>query len=431
MKNILFIFFYLIFFKANGQCIQLHGKIINYIDNKGLSAEISTKTGAKKQILGQSDETGMFKVNIPCGTPSITLTKKGFRSVEVPLTNADYNGLYYVTFQMLALDKEIMDKPYAQSEQSDFTLANAKEPKVDKKAIRYFKVIDAITKKAIKSKVCLYYTKNGQEQCFETKETSAEKVVFTEEDIIAIEIEAKGFQKYMGNLVIDKIDNKVSNYEIALSKTPVYISVDVHTVNPDMLQKVTISDTKPKNIPTFIKQNSFYANVEEAGVYKYSITTTKQTLNGQFTVNSGLSFFKIEEPTQQPKKDSVANVSANLKRNDTDIIYFEQSDYNLTAGAKGTLDSIARYLAVKTDIYAKIIGHTDNVGDPKKNETLGEYRAKITYTYLLKSGINPKRLSWISYGGNRPANSNDDENNKKKNRRVEIIYTKQELTDTK
>jgi chemotaxis protein MotB len=75
-----------------------------------------------------------------------------------------------------------------------------------------------------------------------------------------------------------------------------------------------------------------------------------------------------------------------------------------------------------------IAGHTDNIplngGPYGSNLGLSMARAGSVAEYLLKStSIDPKRLSTMGFGEYRPLESNDTEQGRQKNRRVEIIVT--------
>jgi chemotaxis protein MotB len=83
----------------------------------------------------------------------------------------------------------------------------------------------------------------------------------------------------------------------------------------------------------------------------------------------------------------------------------------------------------KTQGEIIIAGHTDNVpligGQYKSNLGLSMARAGSVAEYLLKStAIDPKRLSTMGFGEYRPLESNDTEEGRQKNRRVEIIVSK-------
>ncbi|MFD1551528.1 OmpA family protein [Putridiphycobacter roseus] len=65
-------------------------------------------------------------------------------------------------------------------------------------------------------------------------------------------------------------------------------------------------------------------------------------------------------------------------------------------------------------------GHTDNVGNAASNQTLSLLRAKSVRDYLVTNGIDSKRINPIGYGQTKPKVSNDTEEGKLANRRVEF-----------
>ncbi|WP_254245274.1 OmpA family protein [Hymenobacter sp. BRD67] len=69
-------------------------------------------------------------------------------------------------------------------------------------------------------------------------------------------------------------------------------------------------------------------------------------------------------------------------------------------------------------------GHTDNQGDPALNLKLSEDRVNEVKKYLVSKGIDAKRLTTQGFGGTEPIASNDQEETRRFNRRVEFTITK-------
>src|SRR6202000_2288040 len=65
-------------------------------------------------------------------------------------------------------------------------------------------------------------------------------------------------------------------------------------------------------------------------------------------------------------------------------------------------------------------GHSVNVGGDDYNQKLSEARAKSVLAWLTQHGIAAERLSFKGYGKTRPVASNDNDDGRAKNRRVEI-----------
>jgi outer membrane protein OmpA-like peptidoglycan-associated protein len=97
----------------------------------------------------------------------------------------------------------------------------------------------------------------------------------------------------------------------------------------------------------------------------------------------------------------------------------------LPAGALPTLDRIARMLAARPDLKAKIAGHTDSLGNPEINQALSRQRAESVMQALIDRGVDPSRLSTAGYGAERPVADNATDRGRRENRRVEIVMIEQ------
>ena len=83
------------------------------------------------------------------------------------------------------------------------------------------------------------------------------------------------------------------------------------------------------------------------------------------------------------------------------------------------LEENANWLKQSAERTLTIEGHTDEVGTPEYNLGLGERRAQASRDYLLRLGIDPKRVSIITFGEEKPAGTEDSGN-----RRSVFIATK-------
>jgi outer membrane protein OmpA-like peptidoglycan-associated protein len=90
--------------------------------------------------------------------------------------------------------------------------------------------------------------------------------------------------------------------------------------------------------------------------------------------------------------------------------------------SKPTLDEIAKLLQAKPELKLKIVGHTDNKGTPEYNLDLSSRRATNVVAALTASyGIAADRLTSEGAGLTQPIASNDTEQGRAKNRRVELV----------
>jgi OOP family OmpA-OmpF porin len=90
---------------------------------------------------------------------------------------------------------------------------------------------------------------------------------------------------------------------------------------------------------------------------------------------------------------------------------------------KPDLDQAAAFIKRNTEVpYILIAGHTDHTGTVEYNQELSEKRAQNVRQYLIDNyGIDPDRLGARGYGKSQPIASNQTEEGRYENRRVEII----------
>jgi outer membrane protein OmpA-like peptidoglycan-associated protein len=86
------------------------------------------------------------------------------------------------------------------------------------------------------------------------------------------------------------------------------------------------------------------------------------------------------------------------------------------------LDMLTIMLNDKQDWNLKLEGHTDNVGDDAANLKLSEERSTSVASYLISKGIASSRIEVYFYGETKPISSNDTEEGRKVNRRVEMNF---------
>ena len=102
-------------------------------------------------------------------------------------------------------------------------------------------------------------------------------------------------------------------------------------------------------------------------------------------------------------------------------VHFDFDKYDLTENARQILAGHARILKDNLNVKILVEGHCDDRGTIEYNLTLGERRADAVRKYLESYGIDPSRVSTISYGEERPLDPRHDEEAWGKNRRSAFI----------
>ncbi len=85
-----------------------------------------------------------------------------------------------------------------------------------------------------------------------------------------------------------------------------------------------------------------------------------------------------------------------------------------------TLDQVAQTLGEYNQTYVDVYGHTDSIGSDAYNQALSERRATSVADYLASHGVQAARIATRGYGKTQPIASNDTEEGRAANRRVEI-----------
>jgi OmpA-OmpF porin, OOP family len=124
------------------------------------------------------------------------------------------------------------------------------------------------------------------------------------------------------------------------------------------------------------------------------------------------SSYALEVFIEPPKEISLDNV------------LFDSGKSTLKPASTKPLNDLYDFLVLKNTMVVEIQGHTDNVGKPEDNMKLSGERAKVVMDFLVKKGIDPKRLTAKGYGDTRPIADNSTPEGKAKNRRTYLVVVK-------
>jgi OOP family OmpA-OmpF porin len=102
-------------------------------------------------------------------------------------------------------------------------------------------------------------------------------------------------------------------------------------------------------------------------------------------------------------------------------IRFVSGRANLDPDSAGLLDRLIETALRCPTANIEIGGHSDGDGENAFNQTLSEKRAQAVMEYLVKAGLPAGRFTAIGYGSARPVATNDTEEGKAQNRRIEFV----------
>lgn len=117
------------------------------------------------------------------------------------------------------------------------------------------------------------------------------------------------------------------------------------------------------------------------------------------------------------------NTSELPKRFSFENLTFDTGTTSLREGAEAELDEIATLLGEYPNVSARIEGFTDNTGDFNNNLSLSQARAEVVKNELVSRGVEAGRLDVAGRGSEAPVSSNENEDGRAKNRRIEFVVT--------
>jgi outer membrane protein OmpA-like peptidoglycan-associated protein len=125
------------------------------------------------------------------------------------------------------------------------------------------------------------------------------------------------------------------------------------------------------------------------------------------------------------QQDIVINLEEALDRDGKVALYgilFDTDKSTIKPESENALQQIIDYLNEHPNVNIIVVGHTDMTGDFAHNMKLSKDRAEAVTDYLIKTGkIDSKRLTSDGVGPLCPVSTNDSEEGKTLNRRVEIV----------
>ncbi|MEP7323067.1 MAG: OmpA family protein [Saprospiraceae bacterium] len=221
-------------------------------------------------------------------------------------------------------------------------------------------------------------------------------------------------------------ENLIINQPITLRGT-VRHSITNEVLSSELfygINRLSIQNHDVQSLPNGV----FEIKLNRPDVYKISPRKAgyigkNQLVDVNMLIQSNILIYEIDfylTPLDIDQKIEIGNV------------YFEKGKPIVLAQSFPEIDRLADMLIQNSSISIRIDGHTDNVGLFDELLDLSRSRAEAIKKYLvLQKGIGSHRIGTVGYGGSRPISPNDSEENRSKNRRVEIYVTTSSNTQRK
>lgn len=105
-------------------------------------------------------------------------------------------------------------------------------------------------------------------------------------------------------------------------------------------------------------------------------------------------------------------------------IFFDTGKSELRSESGPELDRLVTTLNESPKIVIEVRGHTDNTGSNEINAKLSQDRADAVREYFISKGIEPDRVGSKGFGESKPVATNDTDEGRQQNRRVEFVIVK-------
>lgn len=209
-----------------------------------------------------------------------------------------------------------------------------------------------------------------------------------------------------------------ANFEVALS------------INPDNAYALLNLGVVYQNTGRIGKAREMYEKVIELDPNEVAAEYSKEGYEGKSLVEIAKTNLRsLDQDSDQDgvwdDEDECPETPQGATANDLGCwvlkgLVFDPGRWKIKPEVHAVLDGVALILIENPELKIEIQGHTDNTGPSEYNLRLSEKRAREIRDYLIRKGINEKRLKSVGYGSSKPAASNNTPEGRAQNRRVEL-----------
>lgn len=190
-----------------------------------------------------------------------------------------------------------------------------------------------------------------------------------------------------------------------LSRRPVGATVELHNLRTGQIEGIVQADAQTGEYAVVLPNGGEYAVfVSQAGYFFKSLSFDYS----QQTDAQGKQLDIVLEPLNKDRYEILNN------------IFFETGRFELEEKSKTELEKLVKLLKLNPTVRLEISGHTDDVGKDAENLALSRKRAQAVGDYLVAAGVSAQRIKTEGYGKTRPFMPNTSDENRRRNRRIEV-----------
>lgn len=239
-------------------------------------------------------------------------------------------------------------------------------------------------------------------------------------------VPAKGDYAYMvtSNALYSMGSEDIVRIKLAASAKPKPVLLVKGTViNAKTNEPILGSSILIQNLESGEQIGSALSDKKNGG---YQITLPSETNYGFLAEKEG--FYAVSDNLDLRNLEEYGEITKNLYMQPIEKgeairlnnVFFDTDKSDLRAESNAELNRLVVFLIKNQTVKITIEGHTDSQGNAAYNLNLSKARAKSVMDYLLAKGIDVSRLESQGFGLTKPVASNDTEEGRQKNRRVEF-----------
>lgn len=245
------------------------------------------------------------------------------------------------------------------------------------------------------------------------------------QDTYTIDISADGYIPQKRSFVLEELEeDTIVTAIFYLERQAAKINLSGLVSKKDSYDPVSadisilLNDKRVKTIKSSEDLGEYDIYLPEPGMYFFKLSA-----EGFLALSDSLFVEDMAEDQMLSKnfKMTALEVGTTVRLNN---IYFDFDKTVLRPESYPELDKVVEMMNTNATLEIEIAGHTDDKGSDQYNQELSQGRAEAVREYIVNQGIEGSRITAVGYGESKPETTNDTEEGRQINRRVEFTVLK-------
>jgi len=225
--------------------------------------------------------------------------------------------------------------------------------------------------------------------------------------------------------ILDELQKQNSDMLIKASK----LEADQARLDAERARLLVATTTEEAQRAEAEKQAALQKQAEAARAAQLSAEEADQARKLAEPRASEAKYARLEAELASQQIDTLQRQLENLQLRQTESgvvvtlgdVLFASGQAQLVEGARSSLEEVVDLLQTEPDKKIRVEGHTDSRGDAEANLKLSEQRAQAVVDALISMGVDKERITAMGMGEDFPIDSNETEEGRARNRRVDVI----------